>query len=92
MARRYDPERRQRIIDAALRCLARDGYAAASLQRVADEAGLGKRAVAEKVEQEEQLARLVAAGCDAAQGYLLASPQAAGALLPEPDGRPLPAA
>lgn len=54
--------------------------------------GLGKRVVAEKVEQEEQLARLIAAGCDAAQGYLLASPQAAGALLPEPDGQPLPAA
>jgi diguanylate cyclase (GGDEF)-like protein/PAS domain S-box-containing protein len=54
--------------------------------------GLGKRVVAEKVEQEEQLARLIAAGCDAAQGYLLASPQAAGTLLPEPDGQPLPAA
>lgn len=35
----------QQILDAALRCLARDGYAATSLQRVADEAGLGKRAV-----------------------------------------------
>lgn len=35
----------QRIVDATLRCLARDGYAATSLQRVADEAGLGKRAV-----------------------------------------------
>lgn len=35
----------QLIVDAALRCLARDGYAATSLQRVADEAGLGKRAV-----------------------------------------------
>ena len=33
------------IIDAALRCLARDGYAATSLQRVADEAELGKRTV-----------------------------------------------
>lgn len=35
----------QQIIDAALRCLARDGYAATSIQRVADEAGLGKRTV-----------------------------------------------
>jgi AcrR family transcriptional regulator len=33
------------ILDAAVRCLARDGYAATSLQRVADEAGLGKRTV-----------------------------------------------
>ncbi|KAA1420988.1 TetR/AcrR family transcriptional regulator [Nocardioides humilatus] len=33
------------IIEATLRCLGRDGYAATSLQRVADEAGLAKRMV-----------------------------------------------
>lgn len=33
------------ILGAALRCLARDGFAATSLQRVADEAGTSKRAV-----------------------------------------------
>jgi AcrR family transcriptional regulator len=33
------------ILDAAVCCLARDGYAATSIQRVADEAGLHKRAV-----------------------------------------------
>jgi AcrR family transcriptional regulator len=33
------------ILEAALRCLARDGYAGTSLQRVADEAGLAKRSV-----------------------------------------------
>lgn len=37
--------RAEAIIDAALRCLARDGYAATSLQRVADDAGLAKRTV-----------------------------------------------
>lgn len=33
------------IVEATIRCLARDGYAATSLQAVADEAGVGKRAV-----------------------------------------------
>ena len=33
------------ILDATVRCLARDGYAATSIQRVADEAGLHKRVV-----------------------------------------------
>lgn len=37
--------RANEILEAALRCLARDGFAATSLQRVADEAGLHKRAV-----------------------------------------------
>jgi AcrR family transcriptional regulator len=37
--------RAQEILEATLRCLARDGFAATSMQRVADEAGLGKRAV-----------------------------------------------
>jgi len=37
--------RAHEILDATLRCLARDGFAATSMQRVADEAGVGKRAV-----------------------------------------------
>lgn len=36
--RRYDPERRQRIIDAAIRVVARDGIAGLSHRRVAAEA------------------------------------------------------
>lgn len=43
------------IVDAALRCLARDGYAATSLQRVADEAELGKRMVIYYYETREGL-------------------------------------
>lgn len=35
----------QEILDAALRCLGRDGYAATSLSRVAEEAGVSKRMV-----------------------------------------------
>lgn len=33
----------QRILDAAYRCMVRDGYAATSMQRIADEAGVQKR-------------------------------------------------
>jgi AcrR family transcriptional regulator len=33
------------ILDAAVRCLARDGYSGSSLQRIADEAGVQKRMV-----------------------------------------------
>lgn len=35
----------QEILDAALRCLGRDGYAATSLARVAEEAGVSKRMI-----------------------------------------------
>ncbi len=35
----------QEILDAALRCLGRDGFSATSLSRVADEAGVSKRMV-----------------------------------------------
>jgi AcrR family transcriptional regulator len=35
----------QAILEAAVRCVARDGVAASSIQRIADEAGVGKRAV-----------------------------------------------
>ncbi|AXK33019.1 TetR family transcriptional regulator [Streptomyces armeniacus] len=38
MARRYDPERRQRLIDAAIRVVARHGIAGVSHRRVAAEA------------------------------------------------------
>lgn len=38
MARRYDPERRQRIIDAAIRVVGRDGIAGLSHRSVAAEA------------------------------------------------------
>jgi AcrR family transcriptional regulator len=37
--------RAQEVIEAAMRCLGRDGYAGTSLQRVADEAGVSKRNV-----------------------------------------------
>ncbi|MGK2955772.1 MAG: TetR/AcrR family transcriptional regulator [Solirubrobacterales bacterium] len=43
------------ILDAALRCLARDGYAATSIQRVADEAGLHKRVVLYYYDSRENL-------------------------------------
>lgn len=43
------------ILEAALRCLARDGYAAASLQRIADEAGVQKRMVHYYFDSREQL-------------------------------------
>ena len=33
------------ILEAAIRCLGRDGYSAVSLARIAAEAGVGKRAV-----------------------------------------------
>lgn len=33
------------ILEAAVRCVARDGVAASSIQRIADEGGVGKRAV-----------------------------------------------
>ncbi|WP_249009747.1 TetR/AcrR family transcriptional regulator [Conexibacter sp. DBS9H8] len=35
----------QEILEAAVRCVARDGLAAASMQRIADEAGVAKRSV-----------------------------------------------
>lgn len=38
-------ERAERILEATVRCLARDGYAATSIQAVADEAGASKRMV-----------------------------------------------
>jgi AcrR family transcriptional regulator len=43
------------ILEAALRCLARDGYAATSLQRIADEAGVQKRMVHYYYESREAL-------------------------------------
>lgn len=43
------------ILEAALRCLAHYGYAASSLQRIADEAGVQKRMVHYYFESREQL-------------------------------------
>ncbi|MFT4050239.1 MAG: TetR/AcrR family transcriptional regulator [Solirubrobacterales bacterium] len=45
----------QEILDAALRCLGRDGYAATSLSRVADEAGVSKRMVLYYFDSREDL-------------------------------------
>lgn len=45
----------QEILDAAMRCLGRDGYAATSLARVADEAGVSKRMVLYYFESREEL-------------------------------------
>jgi AcrR family transcriptional regulator len=45
----------QEILDAALRCLGRDGYAATSLARVADEAGVSKRMVLYYFDSREDL-------------------------------------
>lgn len=45
----------QEILDAALRCLGRDGYAATSLARVADEAGVSKRMVLYYFDSREEL-------------------------------------
>lgn len=42
---RKGAQRAEEILEATLRCLARDGYAAISLQRVAEEAGVPKRAI-----------------------------------------------
>jgi AcrR family transcriptional regulator len=43
------------ILEATLRCLAREGYAATSLQRIADEAGVQKRMVHYYYESREAL-------------------------------------
>lgn len=45
----------QEILDAALSCLGRDGYAATSLARVADEAGVSKRMVLYYFSSREEL-------------------------------------
>ncbi len=43
------------IIDATLRCLASDGYAGVSIQRIADEAGVPKRSVLDYYGSRDQL-------------------------------------
>lgn len=45
----------QAILEATLRCLGRDGYSATSLQRIADEAGVGKRMVLYYFRDREEL-------------------------------------
>jgi AcrR family transcriptional regulator len=52
---RKGERRAEQILDAALRCLGRDGYSATSLQRVADEAGVSKRNVIYYYESRERL-------------------------------------
>lgn len=52
---RKGEQRARAILDATLRCLARDGFAATSLQRVADEAGVNKRTVIYYYETREGL-------------------------------------
>jgi AcrR family transcriptional regulator len=47
------------ILEAAITCLGRDGYAASSLQRIADEAGVGKRAVIYYFDNRENLVEQV---------------------------------
>jgi AcrR family transcriptional regulator len=42
---RKGAKRAEEILEATLRCLARDGYAATSMQSVAEEAGVPKRAI-----------------------------------------------
>jgi AcrR family transcriptional regulator len=65
------------IVDAAIRCLARDGYARTSMQRIADEAGVNKRMVHYYFDTREQLFdelgrsvgdRLLAGVADAVEG------------------------
>lgn len=43
------------IVAAAVRCLARDGYSASSIARIADEAGVQKRMVLYYFKSREQL-------------------------------------
>lgn len=45
MTTRKGEQTAREILDAALRCVARDGVPSLSMQRIADEAGCGKRAV-----------------------------------------------
>ena len=52
---RKGERRASAILDAAMRCLGRDGYAATSLQRVADEAEISKRTVIYYYGAREQL-------------------------------------
>jgi AcrR family transcriptional regulator len=67
----------QAIIEATLRCLGRDGYSATSLQRIADEAGVGKRMVLYYFRDREELLqravgvlgeRLLSQAAEAVQG------------------------
>jgi len=46
---------REALIEATIRCLARDGYSATSVQRIADEAGVQKRLVHYYFDGREQL-------------------------------------
>ncbi|MGW2651043.1 TetR/AcrR family transcriptional regulator [Streptomyces sp. NPDC001393] len=67
MARRYDPERRQRIIDAALRVAGRDGIAGLSHRTVAAEADVPLGSTTYHFATLDDL--LVAALCQANEGF-----------------------
>jgi DNA-binding transcriptional regulator YbjK len=67
MGRRYDPERRQRIIDAALRVAARDGIAGLSHRTVAAEADVPLGSTTYHFATLDDL--LVAALCQANEGF-----------------------
>jgi AcrR family transcriptional regulator len=60
-ASRKGARQAQTIIEAAYRCLARDGYARTSMQRIADEAGLQKRMLHYYFETREKLFEEIAA-------------------------------
>jgi len=67
MARRYDPGRRQRIIDAAIRVAARDGLAGLSHRTVAAEADVPLGSTTYHFATLDEL--LVAALCQANEGF-----------------------
>ncbi|MFR9791842.1 TetR/AcrR family transcriptional regulator [Streptomyces sp. MB22_4] len=67
MARRYDPDRRQRIIDAAIRVAGRDGLAALSHRTVAAEADVPLGSTTYHFATLDDL--LVAALCQANEGF-----------------------
>lgn len=71
------------IIEATLRCLARDGYAATSIQRVADEAGLAKRMVIYYVGSREGLIEQVIAHVG---DRILSQAESAAAASHDPEG------
>ncbi|EHN09258.1 hypothetical protein PAI11_38980 [Patulibacter medicamentivorans] len=77
-------EKADRIVEACLRCLARDGYAATSIASVAREAGIDKRLVLYYHETREQLIERVV---QRVGDRLVASVQAATAGIDDPEQR-----
>jgi AcrR family transcriptional regulator len=60
-ASRKGARQAQTIIEAAYRCLARDGYARTSMQRIAEEAGVQKRMLHYYFETRQKLFEQIAA-------------------------------